>query len=468
MDKLKVLVLGDGLLGSEIVKQTGWDYISRKKDGFDINYVYPFFPKNEIQTPIHNVIINCIANTNTYSNNKDEHWVVNYVFVNELIDYCNRYNIKLIHISTDYIYSNSVDNASEEDVPVHCNNWYGYTKLLGDGLVQLQCDSHLVIRCTHKPYPFPYDKAWVNQIGNFDYVDVIASLIIDLIRKKKEGVYNVGTEMKTMHELALKTRPIVGKSLAPEHVPHNTTMNLDKLKYIHTTTIPFFSIAIPAYGYNGKGVEFLEHNLNILAKQTFTNFEIIISDHSTDDTIKNVFEKMLDTTLLRISYVRNEHGRGIISPNLNNAMRHCKGEWIKVLFQDDFLFDENSLQKQYEILNANPDIKWLVTSFQHSNDGSTFYRLYNPTYSDNIWTGNNTLGNPSNLTLKNEDLLFFDEELNWLVDCEYYYRMFLKHGKPTIINEVTVVNRTHGDGLSNTTPSSVKNHELKKVIEKYG
>ena len=36
MGKLKVLVLGDGLLGSEIVKQTEWDYISRKKDGFDI------------------------------------------------------------------------------------------------------------------------------------------------------------------------------------------------------------------------------------------------------------------------------------------------------------------------------------------------------------------------------------------------------------------------------------------------
>ena len=32
---MKVLVLGDGKLGSEIVKQTKWDYISRKKDKFD-------------------------------------------------------------------------------------------------------------------------------------------------------------------------------------------------------------------------------------------------------------------------------------------------------------------------------------------------------------------------------------------------------------------------------------------------
>ena len=30
------LILGYGLLGSELVKKTGWDYISRKKDGFNI------------------------------------------------------------------------------------------------------------------------------------------------------------------------------------------------------------------------------------------------------------------------------------------------------------------------------------------------------------------------------------------------------------------------------------------------
>ena len=36
MGELKVLILGDGLLGSEIKKQTGWDYVSRKKDGIDV------------------------------------------------------------------------------------------------------------------------------------------------------------------------------------------------------------------------------------------------------------------------------------------------------------------------------------------------------------------------------------------------------------------------------------------------
>ncbi len=228
MDKLKILVLGDGLLGSELVKQTGWDFISRKKDQLDINNFISFIPKTDQFKPIHNVIINCIANTNTYSTDKDSHWITNYVFVSNLVDYCNTFGIKLIHISTDYVYAGSNTNASEEDVPVHSNNWYSYTKLLADGYIQLRCNDFLICRCTHKPTPFPYDNAWIDQIGNFDYVNIIADLIIKLINSDASGMYNVGTETKTIYELAKKTRD-VKKSFSPIHVPKNQSMNLNKL-----------------------------------------------------------------------------------------------------------------------------------------------------------------------------------------------------------------------------------------------
>ena len=39
MEKLKILVLGDGLLGSEIVKQSNWDCFSRKRTNFDIDKI---------------------------------------------------------------------------------------------------------------------------------------------------------------------------------------------------------------------------------------------------------------------------------------------------------------------------------------------------------------------------------------------------------------------------------------------
>lgn len=224
MGKLKpnVLVLGDGILGSEIVKQTKWNYSSRKLNDFNIFDIEKSIGENK-----YNVIINCIANTDTYSTDKESHWNINFAFVSNLIHYCNKFDIKLVHISTDYIYAGSVNNASENDVPVHCNNWYGYTKLLGDGLVQLQSNNYLIIRCTHKSTPFPYDVAWIDQVGNFDYVDEISRRIVMSVNSDLKGVYNIGTELKSMYELATKTK-VVKKTLSPNHVPKNQSMDLTK------------------------------------------------------------------------------------------------------------------------------------------------------------------------------------------------------------------------------------------------
>lgn len=222
---MKILVLGDGLLGSEIIKQTGWDYISRKKDGFDIT-------KDDFDFYGYDVIVNCVAFTNTYSNDKESNWEINYKAVADLVDYCNDYNIKLVHISTDYVYTNSISNATEEDIPIHGNNWYSYTKLLADGYVELKSLNYLILRESHKPNPFPYDNAWVDLVGNFDYVDVIASLIIDLIKLDKNGIINVGTELKTIRDLAVKTNKNVKSSLKPKNAPNDVSINIDKLTNI--------------------------------------------------------------------------------------------------------------------------------------------------------------------------------------------------------------------------------------------
>jgi dTDP-4-dehydrorhamnose reductase len=220
---MRVLVLGDGLLGSEIEKKTKWDFLSRKSHGFDVNHFEKFIDSK------YDVIVNCIANTDTYSDNKDLHWDVNLKFVDRIIDYCNFNSIKLVHISTDYIYTGSKSEASEADVPVHCPTWYGYTKLVADGLVQLRCKDYLLIRCSQKPYPFPYDHAWIDQIGNFDYSDKIADLIIQSIRLKLCGLYNIGTETKTMFDLASRTKN-VKFSFSPPNVPKNISMDISKFK----------------------------------------------------------------------------------------------------------------------------------------------------------------------------------------------------------------------------------------------
>jgi len=225
------LILGDGMLGTELVKQTGWDCISRKKDGIDFRVIDSY--KDHLFE--YDEIINCIAYTNTYDGNREESWNTNYKGVVDLVDYISsNTSKKLIHISTDYVYAHSKQNASEDDVPVHCGNWYGYTKLLGDAYVQLKLRDYLLIRSTHKPKPFPYEKAWKNQIGNFDYVDEQVKRLIKLINNGDSGIVNVGGEVMSMYELAKQTK----KDVEPEFVvfnettPLNLIMDISKLKRI--------------------------------------------------------------------------------------------------------------------------------------------------------------------------------------------------------------------------------------------
>lgn len=222
---MKTVILGCGLLGSELVRKSGWDLLSR--DFHDIDITKPETYRDILKQ--YEQIVNCIGYTNTWDTKKEPTWSVNYVGVMDLVDYCNNYNKKLVQISTDYIYTNSKKNVNESDVPVHFDNWYTYTKLLADGYVQARCKKYLLVRTSFKPKPFPWKEGWSNLKGNFDYVDVIADLIIELINKRAKGVYNVGTEEKTMYELAVRTKPDCVE-IDNTSQPHNITMDLTKMK----------------------------------------------------------------------------------------------------------------------------------------------------------------------------------------------------------------------------------------------
>jgi len=233
---IEPLILGDGLLGSELEAKSGWPVVSRKKSGFDITkkdnwddlLVSPFKDKGGP-----NIIINCIGHTDTHSKDKQLHWDVNYSGVVDLVDFCRDLNIKLVHISTDFVYYNSKSEASEEDVPANAPLWYSYTKLLGDAYTQLKLKDYLLIRCSHKKSPFPFREGYVNYIGNFDYVEKIGELVIQLVTKRASGIYNVGTQLKTMHELATLTKPktkmTVGK-IGETRGYVDASMNITKMK----------------------------------------------------------------------------------------------------------------------------------------------------------------------------------------------------------------------------------------------
>ena len=219
------IVLGDGLLASELIGQTGWSYLSRKQDFLNFNSLgnlIGLIPKDCT------TIVNCIAYTDTYSDDKSKMLQTNYHSVANLVEFCNHRGIKLIHYSTDYVYAGSNPNASEEDIPIPDKTWYAYSKLLADEHIIRHSEDYLIVRGSHRINPFPYDTAWQDQIGNFDDVDILVDQWIKLIKSEQKGVWNIGTPTKSMHEYASREKD-VNSAPAPDHFPKDTTMDLTKL-----------------------------------------------------------------------------------------------------------------------------------------------------------------------------------------------------------------------------------------------
>jgi hypothetical protein len=220
------VVLGDGLLGSAVIGQTGWHYISRKNDDLDIRRPSTWMgliPKDTTE------IINLIANTNTYSDDVRLMYDVNYSAVVELVRFCNKRNIKLVHYSTDYVYENSTSNATERTKEKPTSH-YATSKWLADKYIMQHCNDFLICRGSQKPDPFPYDVGFTDLMGNFDYPDVIAEIFIKMVKSGAKGLYNIGTETKSIYDLALQTQPDVKPGLTPSHMPKDVTMNLTKMK----------------------------------------------------------------------------------------------------------------------------------------------------------------------------------------------------------------------------------------------
>lgn len=221
------------------------------------------------------------------------------------------------------------------------------------------------------------------------------------------------------------------------------------------------SVAIPCYEAHGVGHLFIEEQLNILSIQTFKDFEVVISDHSKN---YHILKKVQQFPNLNIRYIKNTKNKGSSSANINNAMDHCSGELIKILFQDDFLMDSSSL----EIISNNftDNDNWLVTGCCHLINGVLDKPFY-PQWNDKIHLGNNTISSPSVLTIRNKNKLYFDDTLIWMMDVDLYKRYYLAYGLPKIINNINVVNRIWENQLSNTISINRKNEELQKMVKKY-
>jgi len=191
----KILMTGgSGLLGRELQK-----------------YIYCYAPPHvelditkeiEYNRDEPELIIHCAGYTDVVMAEKEKEkcFKVNFFGTKNLVD--RFINVPIVYISTEYIYN-----------PV---NFYTYTKYEAEKYIRTVSKNFMIIRTLFKPNPFPYEVAFTDQYTRGDYVDVIAPLIVSAIvrwDKVSPRIYDVGTERKTIFDLAKRTRAVMEGSV---------------------------------------------------------------------------------------------------------------------------------------------------------------------------------------------------------------------------------------------------------------
>ena len=146
-----------------------------------------------------------------------------------IVKLSSKFKIKLIYLSTNYIYPGTKGNYSENDAIKPWNN-YAWSKLGGESAVQMYKNS-LIIRLCMTEKPFIHKKAFANVKLNFIFQENAAKLILKIINKK--GLINVGGPSKTVFDFAKKYNKKIKKIYSKGEFPKRLDMNLSKLnKYL--------------------------------------------------------------------------------------------------------------------------------------------------------------------------------------------------------------------------------------------
>lgn len=190
---------------------------------------------------------------------------------------------------------------------------------------------------------------------------------------------------------------------------------------------PKVSIVVPIHDMKN-GEFFLWRLVNSLTAQTFKDWELIITKD------------------------------GKMAANTNSGIKRARGEFVKILYLDDYFTDDGSLEATILHIRGR---EWGICG-THNN--------LNPHWTDDIETGNNKLGSPSALVFKNhfDKNILFDERMSWLLDVDYYRRTYEKWGYPTILpgNYVTLGEGDHQMTHILTDAEKLAEHEI--IKEKYG
>ena len=153
---------------------------------------------------------------------------LNIIGTSNIVKICNEKKIKLIFLSTSYVYPGKRGNYKEEDPLLPWNN-YGWSKLGAECAVQMYKNS-LIIRACMTEKPFSHKFAFSNVKSNFIFHDQFAKILIKVIPLK--GIINIGGKSQTIFQFAKKNNKKIKKKKSRGELPFKMDMNIQKLKHL--------------------------------------------------------------------------------------------------------------------------------------------------------------------------------------------------------------------------------------------
>jgi dTDP-4-dehydrorhamnose reductase len=220
-----LLIGGSGLLGTELQKHIKCFAPTHS----DLDVVIGATFENT-----YDVIIHCAAYTDVAGaeSNTVMCYGVNVLGTCNMMKFASRNESKFVFISTDYVYPGTSGNYSEEGETKPVNNYYSRTKHIAETMAMKYDFDKLIIRTSFKPSKWPYTTVFDDIYTSADYVDIIGEMIAFLVSTGANGVYNVGTERKSLYELAKRrnqdVEPASSKDWPYVNMPKDCSMNCSK------------------------------------------------------------------------------------------------------------------------------------------------------------------------------------------------------------------------------------------------
>lgn len=190
------------------------------------------------------------------------------------------------------------------------------------------------------------------------------------------------------------------------------------------------STIIPVYQDSGLPFEILKQSLKSILQQTHAPIEIILSDDTSGNGVKDWVEQFNMENSSSVIYVRNSGAKGV-SSNSNFAARFASATFLHFLHSDDRLIDCQTYAKAIKYIEEF-SCSWLLLGGQ-MNGVVTFPRMAEL----NLF-GVNTVGGPSGLVIKKAIFDGFDEHVSLLMDIELFLRTANNYGPPQVVNEICI------------------------------